>query len=276
MEETANTSSARVNFFARFEVDSYRKDSGGLVCYYDTYLPKVRPVTKTSDFLTTSVGACLSAHCSALFDDVKLLAPISLAAHGCTVLETLLLQCIRNGKDFVLRQLGQDRYALEEAFVHIPFRDGALHQYHLERHAVESPQSDGTSGDARRRTGRVVHDRQLAEGISVSVGCDELPFGFRSAFAIVAVALPRALDEDVHGTAVDDVEVISVVTLLNDDVVLLLLDEEHGILDSTLLFLVEVHEQNVLLEDLAYAFGLLLGLGNLLHLLGSFQYLVGR
>ena len=97
-----------------------------------------------------------------------------------------------------------------------------LHHQRAERLAVEREQRARRLAADRRRARRVVHERQLTKRASRPVQ-EEVPL--LGADGLVAVLL----EQDAVLAAVDDVEVVTHVALLDDDLARLAVDLHHGV-----------------------------------------------
>ena len=136
-------------------------------------------------------------------DDEEVVSGLALRHDDGAVLEWNGLQRVSDGQAFPLVEVLEDWNFAEKLFVHFALPDGGAHQDPAVRVAVDSPQLDvgrGFDGGGSRSS---VDEGEFSEGSSFSDVEDFL-----------------SVDVDLDLSVVDDVEVVTLVTLLNDNLTL--------------------------------------------------------
>ena len=148
----------------------------------------------------------------ARFEDEERLSWVAFADDRCPRGEFLRVEGVGDLGAFVEREGAEEGDLLEEGLVHPAALEGRVHEDAAEGDAVEGPE-----GGVRFRghhcggTGGVVHEREFAEGATGPDAVDLCAHAVRARFDFAGGG-----DVDVEDAALDDVEVVSCVTLGDD------------------------------------------------------------
>merc|ERR1719397_2032918 len=166
-------------------------------------------------------------------DDVEVVPWLALPHHPVPVLEAGRLQRVRHSQPLPGVEVAQYGDAGQQLLVHLPLPDSGAHQYPAVGVPVYGPQPDPARRLHRGRPWRPVYEGKLTK-----------------TRAVTQRHYPRPAYENVHAALVQNVEVISFVSLLDDHLALLRLGWKHRIEDVAALPVIQMRKEDILRDRL--------------------------